>query len=155
MKWKVPAIIKIYEALGVIGDRRITVAGNDAKVESSSRGKSYEVKYDPETNSIAANDNGSYWQGYWGYPSIAFLSAEGIIPYEKRHAEALTGIPWKDINTQFKNDFKKTEEHVLGLAEKRGVVKDELRSEADRILAAIAKLDLNRLGKISKSPAGY
>ena len=71
MRWKNPPKIKVYEALGCIADNRIEVNENEAKVYSSSREKYYTVKYD--RNSIMSNDNGSYWVGYLGYPSIALL----------------------------------------------------------------------------------
>jgi hypothetical protein len=94
MKWKLPPRIKIYEALGCIADGRMEVEGNMAKVYSSSRGKFYTVTYDPERQAIMANDNGSYWQGYLGYPSIAFLMHVGAIRFDHAYAEALEGVAW-------------------------------------------------------------
>jgi hypothetical protein len=63
--WARPPIIKMYEALGAIGDQRVHVDGATAKVFSSSGNKHYTVRYDRENGAITANDNGSYWVGYW------------------------------------------------------------------------------------------
>lgn len=92
MNWKIPPIEKIPEAMGCIADNRIEISGNEAKVYSSSRGKYYSVKYSPEENAIMANDNGSYWIGYCGYPSIAFLMLKGVIKYHPKIAEAFKDV---------------------------------------------------------------
>lgn len=45
MKWKLPPKIKVYEALGCVVDGRVELVGeHEARVYSSSRGKSYVVK---------------------------------------------------------------------------------------------------------------
>ena len=154
-KWILPPKIKVHEALGAIGDERIKVNGNEAEVFSSSKGKSYTVKYEPETNSIMANDNGSYWKGYLGYPSIAFLMLNGRIKYNPKYAEGLKGIAWKDLNTNFKNDFRKTEDYIIGLLEERGITLEEFNKEVDSIYEQIEKLDINMLGNKVLPPEGY
>src|SRR3989339_2007322 len=113
MKWKHPPIIKIYEALGAVADGRVEVGGNTAKVFSSSGNKFYDVSYDKEKNAIMANDNGSYWKGYLGYPAIAFLMKTGVLSFDEKTASLLENIAWKDINQKFKNDFDKTLEFIL------------------------------------------
>ena len=112
MKWKRPPLNKVYEALGAVGDDRIKIDGNTAKVYSSSGNKFYDVTYDPDKNAIMANDNGSYWVGYLGYPSIALLLAKEIITYDHQLADYLKGFAWKDINQKFKNDFDKTDAYI-------------------------------------------
>jgi hypothetical protein len=102
--WKLPPKIKIYEALGSVADSRLEVMGNSAKVYSSSRGKYYTVTYDAAQQAIMCNDNGSYWQGYLGYPAIAYLLESGVISYDHDLAKLLGDIHWKDINQGFKND---------------------------------------------------
>jgi len=106
MKWKIPPIIKVYEALGCIADKRIEIEGNKAKVFSSSKQKFYSIEFDGK-NSIMCNDNGSYWQGYLGYPSIAFLMLKGKVDYNSKFVEALKDISWKDLNVKFKNNYEK------------------------------------------------
>ncbi len=154
MKWKIPPRIKVYEALGCIGDGRIEVSGNEAKVFSSSRGKFYSVRYDGKS-AIMSNDNGSYWAGYLGYPSIAFLMLKCKIDYNQKFSEALKGITWKDINVKFKNDYEKTEAYVLETAKEKGIDTAELLKDAENILEQIEKLNLDFFGEKTKPPAGY
>ena len=150
-----PSDIKIYEALGCVADKRITADGNNAMVSSSSGNKSYNVIYDPEKNAITTNDNGSYWQGYLGYPAIAFLLVQNIISYDPSCAEALRRIPWKDINVRNKNDFVKTQRDIIARAVLQGYDATHLESEVGKIREQIHVLGLNKLGKTAKPPAGY
>jgi hypothetical protein len=155
MKWKLPPKIKVYEALGCIADGRMEVEGNMAKVYSSSRGKFYTVTYDPKRQAIMANDNGSYWQGYLGYPSIAFLMHVGAIRFDHSYADALKDIAWKDINTKFKNDFDKTAEYIHEVLREKGISVEDFLKEVDGIVNQIRALDLSLLGKRTKPPTGY
>lgn len=153
MKWLEPPIIKIYEALGAIADGRIEVSDNAAKVYSSSRNKFYEISYAPATRSIMANDNGSYWKGYLGYPAIAYLLATGVLPYRAEYGELLKDIAWKDINQKFKNDFEKTLTNIL---EPLPVTKRKgLEDYASALLENIHTLDFSLLGKKTLPPEGY
>lgn len=155
MKWKLPPKIKIYEALGCIGDKRIEIKNNKANVFSSSKGKYYSVKYNKEKNAIMSNDNGSYWAGYLGYPSIAFLMIKRVLKYNPKSAKALKDIHWKYINIKFKNDFKKTEKYVLELVKEKGYIITELVAEVENIFEQIKKLGIEKLGKKIKPPKGY
>lgn len=153
MKWKRPPITKIYEALGAVADGRVEMEGNAAKVYSSTRNKFYTVTYDPETNSIMANDNASYWQGYLGYPAIAYLMKIGVLDFEPRLGELLKGVVWKDINQKFKNDFAKALEHILSPLTPEQ--KQNLETFAANISAQLAALNLSLLGPKTKPPDGY
>ena len=155
MEWKPPPRIKVWEALGAIADRRIEVDGPTGKVYSSSGQKYYDVTYNAEAQEITANDNGSYWQGYLGYPAICYLFAAGIVPYPQDTASALKGIAWKDINTQFKNDFSKTEKYVFDRLKEMGIPSETYEQEIKDILAKIADLHLAKLGKTKFPPKGH
>lgn len=155
MQWILPPKIKILEALGCIGDKRIEVNGNKAKVFSSSRGKYYDVEFNQTKNQIMSNDNASFYVGYLGYPSIAYLLATNIISYNPTFATALGDIKWKDINTTFKNDFDKTQEYVLGITQQRGYSNDALLKEVDDIFEKIRKMNLGYLGEKKTPPKGY
>ena len=151
--WKLPPKIKIYEALGAIADERIELDGNTSRVYSSSRGKFYTVSYDPDNNSIMANDNGSYWQGYLGYPSIAYLLSTKIISYSPKIAHYLIDIKWKDLNTQLKNDWDKTINHLHKTLTPQQL--DLLTTEINRIHEYLKSHPINKLGKRTKPPSGY
>lgn len=155
MKWKRPPIIKIYEALGAVADGRVETGGdlNSGKVYSSSRNKYYDVSYDLAKKEIMANDNGSFWKGYLGYPSIAFLMKIGVLSYDENIGNLLKDIAWKDINQKFKNDFDKTLEFILSSksADEIQVLKDFTGKASEEI----DKIDLGQLGKKVTPPDGY
>ena len=153
MKWKHPPIIKIYEALGSVADNRIEVSGNAAKIYSSSRNKFYEVFFDSEKQSIMANDNGSYWKGYLGYPAIAFLFKVGLLEFRPDMANLLKGIKWKDINQKFKSDFDKTLQYIEESLSAED--KEKLPAYVQEIDQKITELDLNLLGNKTAPPEGY
>lgn len=152
-KWRIPPLIKIYEALGAIVDDRILVSGNSAKVYSSSGNKYYDVTYDASKKAIMTNDNGSFWKGYLGYPAIAYLIKTGTLPYEVDLANLLKNIMWKDLNQKFKNDFDKTLEYILEPISEDN--RNKLNIFANNVLLEIEKLNLSMLGKKVKPPEGY
>lgn len=154
-KWKIPPRIKVLEALGAIGDERIQINGNEAKVYSSSRNKFYSVEYDKKTNTISSNDNGSYWKGYLGYPAIAYLMKIGELPVNLQFCEQLKDIKWKDINQKFKNDFEKTEKTIMDLLKKRGENVEELENFIEEILEKLIELSLQKPKNIPKPPEGH
>jgi len=147
MKWKMPPVVKIYEALGAIGDGRISVDSDKGKVMSSKGNKKYSVKFDADTNAIMANDNGSFWQGYVGYPAISFLMKIGKIEFDDAVANSLKGIAWNDVNKKFQRDYEKTIEYCLQVAEKNGVNAKKVKIEVDRIYKILGKMELGMLGK--------
>lgn len=156
MRWKPSPIIKIYEALGSIGDERVEINGDTAKVYSSSGNKYYDVLYDKEQNAITANDNGSYWVGYLGYPSIVFLFAKGIVSYDEKLSHYLKGFAWKDINTKFKNDFAKTQEYIDNqISERHSVDINEFHQELEALLEKVNNLKLEKLTTSAKPPTAY
>ncbi len=156
MKWKLAPLIKVYEALGSIGDGRFEIAGNTAKVYSSSGKKFYDAVYDPAKQAITANDNGSYWVGYLGYPSIVLLLALGVVTYDPKLAEYLKGFAWKDINQQFNNDFAQTQDYIdRRVAEKFKIDIKAFHKDLTAIQTAVNALNLNKLEDGKKPPEGY
>lgn len=153
MTWHHPPITKLYEALGAVADGRIEISGNTAKVYSSSRAKFYDVTYDPDANEIMANDNGSYWKGYLGYPAVGFLMKKGILSYDPNLGLLLKDIPWKDINQKFKNDFDAALEYIL--ESKSETERNKLREFMEKVDGEIKALNIGMLGKKKQPPAGY
>lgn len=141
-------MIKLYEALGALGDGRIQVQGDRATVWSSSRKKYYDVRYDATTRAIMANDNGSYWQGYLGYPSICYMLAAGLVVYPRELEGELAGIQWKELNVANKNDWAKTESAVRAMIESRHPGHDFVRFDETMtaLMDAVMALGLARLG---------
>ena len=164
MKWKIPPEIKIYEALGCIADDRIEINGNKVKTWSSSRNKYYEVEYEEQTRKIIANDNGSYYQKYLGYPMIAYLMKIDELSFDEKCAEMLKGIMWKDLNMKYNRnkgervpdyDFDGViEEIYTNLEEKRKDV-EKLKKFVEKVLDEIKEEEFEILESNLKPPKEY
>jgi hypothetical protein len=153
-KWKMPPAAKVYEALGALGDGRVTLVDEThARVKSSDRTKTYEVENSPDFREISSNDNASYWQGYLGYPAIATLLARGFHRSPSAIIKALTGIPWKELNRRFRNDYSKT----IGEVEARMVADGHdpaaVRGEVNSVMDALARLAPARGARRARPPA--
>jgi len=151
--WKYPSITKMYEALGAVADDRVQVDGNAGKCFSSSGNKFYEITHSSELSAIMSNDNTSYWKGELGYPAVAFLLKAGVLEYRAEQGQLLKGIPWKNINQKYKNDFEKALEHILQDIDPDK--RDSLREYCSLLVEEIKKLELKKLGKQTKPPEGY
>lgn len=163
MKWKIPPIIKIYEALGCIADGRLEIDGHQAKVYSSSGRKFYSIRYDPESNSIMVNDNGSYFVGYLGYPAIAYLMQIGELDFSEKFADALKGVHWKNLNSKHdRNKGKGVPDYDFGavikeidlLVQERGIDMVEFKRYLKRILEQFKSKGFNLLGGKQLPPNG-
>jgi len=152
-QWKMPPLVKVYEALGAIGDGRVRIENSRrATVVSSDESKTYEVETSADGREIASNDNASYWQGYVGYPAIAVLLARGFYRPPANVTDALAGVAWKDLNRKFKNDWARTIAEVEQNLEQAGHDPDAVRSEADAVLSFLRALRPVR-GKRIRPPA--
>jgi hypothetical protein len=139
--WKMPPPIKIYEALGAIGDGRVRLEDEHRAMVTSSEGdKTYQVEISEDGREISSNDNGSYWQGYLGYPAIAVLLMRGLYRPPANTIDALAGIPWKEINRRYKNDYDKTLAEVNKIVEASGHDPDAIAIEVESIIEAARKL---------------
>jgi len=153
--WKKPPKAKIYEALGAIGDKRVTLLENrTAQVVSSSGDKTYTVEWSEDEKAITSNDNASFWQGYLGYPILAVLMLKNKIVFDPRIASILKGIHWKKINKQFNNKYDAAIEHILSSLEMNGVNKEEIIIEINKIDSQLIELELNRMPSHNKPPKG-
>ncbi len=140
--WRLPPKIKVLEALGAIADGRVTLTDDGAIVRSSDGTRAYRVVY-KGGNIIDADDNGSKFRGYLGYPSIAVLMLRGVLPFDKEIAEALRGIPWKRLNETYKS-YAKVEEIVLSEAEKKGVSKERIKAFVEKVMDEVKKRKFRR-----------
>ncbi|MCA9391975.1 hypothetical protein KC614_02105 [candidate division WWE3 bacterium] len=150
--WKNPPKIKIYEALSALTSGRIHVDGDNAKVDSSDKTKTYDVEYEESTNAITANDNGSYWQGYLGYPAIAYLLAVGVVKFDKSVADALASVEWNKINKLTNRNYDQSIEYALTRASSAGFDVELIKTQVAEISSQLEKLGLVKLGKTAKPP---
>ena len=148
-----PPLIKVYEAMGALGDGRVRLQDDGrAQVTSSEGDKTYDVEVSADNREISSNDNASYWQGYLGYPGIAVLLARGFYRPPANVIDALAGIPWKELNRQFRNDYDKTLAAVSKTVEETGHDPEAVRIEAEAVIEAVRKLAPVR-GKRRRPPA--
>ena len=151
-QWKMPPLVKVYEALGAIGDGRVRIEDSRrAMVTSSDGSKTYEVETSADGREISSNDNASYWQGYVGYPAIAVLLARGFYHPSENVTGALAGVAWKELNRKFKNDWAMTIAEVEKKLEQAGHDPGAVRSEAEAVLSFLRALRPVR-GKRSRPP---
>jgi len=154
--WLPPHISKIYEALTAIADDRIKLmSDNSASVTSSSRGKSYTVAFDPQTNSITSNDNTAFYTGSVSYPMVALLMYKGIVNYNHSLLSPLSNIVWKDIMQKYKNDYDKGIEYVLSELSTKEIDIIEIRLEIDAIYKKVCALKLKKLQPRLPPPLAY
>ncbi len=155
--WKLPPPIKVYEAMGAIGDGRVRAVDDDAarsawEVVSSDGSKSYSVELSTDGREVSSNDNASYWQGYLGYPAIAVLIARGTLRATPVATHLLAGIPWKEINRRHRNAYERTAAEVARIVRERGGDPDAIAAEAAAIIDTLAALGLQR-GARPRPPA--
>ncbi|MBN1636813.1 MAG: hypothetical protein JW920_09880 [Deltaproteobacteria bacterium] len=152
--WKLPPKAKIYEALSAVADGRVALSidDNQAGVTSSSGTKTYNVMWNDDISAITSNDNASYWHGYLGYPILAALMVQKKLQYDKKVAELMAGINWKQVNRQHHNNYDKAVAHVLKSLEEKGADAGSIRQEVDRIFAQIEHLGLQKLSRIKRPP---
>ena len=118
-----PPDIKVLEAAGALGDGRVHVEPSGglvrAKVVSSTGERTYTVVLRASQRGASmyaySDDNGTRYRGYIGYPIIAVMMHQGMLPRNHQVEEALRGIPWKELNEKYKK-YSLTKEHVLEAA---------------------------------------
>src|SRR5216683_1562217 len=136
--WKMPPIAKVYEAIGALGDGRVTIEDSThASIKSSDGSKTYEIEISSDGREISSNDSASYWQGYLGYPAIAVMLARGLYGPRADVVKALSGVPWKELNTRFRNNYDRTIVEVLQQAEQNGYDVVAIRREAEAVLDSL------------------
>ena len=104
---KLPPFEKVYEAYSALADGRVTLCPDErlASVVSSNGEKSYTVAWDEARTTYSSNDNATYWQGYAGYPVIAVLMEQGLVPLDRAVAAGFAGIDWAELNERFHRDY--------------------------------------------------
>jgi hypothetical protein len=151
--WKMPPLIKVYEALGAVADGRVRLLDERrAQVTSSDGSKTYEVEL--VERAITANDNASYWQGYLGYPAIAMMIARGLIGADPSSIAALRGIPWKELNSRFHNDYARTLSEVARRLTARAADPAMIDAACATVLEAVRQYAPRR-GARRRPPSGH
>ncbi len=135
---KLPPIEKIPEAYSAIADGRVEMKGNTATVKSSTLEKEYLIKW--KDNLYYSNDSSTYWQGYPGYPVLAVLFLQGILPLKEEIVPYFKGINWNVLNKETKRDYQKSLEMVLEKFDKE--IQVCIKEEINEVYDKIKKLDI-------------
>ncbi|BEP16944.1 hypothetical protein PYJP_02960 [Pyrofollis japonicus] len=143
-----PPRIKVLEALGAIADGRIEkISDKKYRVVSSEGDRVYTVYVDPEKGLAYSNDNGTRLRGYIGYPIIAVLMVEGVLPFDKELSEALRDIPWRKLNETYKK-YRLVEQEVKKIAATRGISPARLDKFVEEVMSSLRKLRLKLIDTI-------
>lgn len=152
--WKAPPIAKVYEALSALASGRVLmIDGQTAHVVSSSRDKSYIVQWDIHRSAFTSNDNGSYWQGYIGYPIIAVMLGLDRLPYDRHLAQVIADVHWKELNTEASNDFDKAVKRVLSQLDP--TTREQLKTLVDSIHTNLGQAMPGKLRSDRKPPVSH
>ncbi len=138
-----PPRIKVLEALSAIADGRVKVNGNKAIVTSSDGSRQYQVCVDLAKGIANSTDNGTKYRNYIGYPIIALLMLKGVLKFDPKLAEALKGIPWRELNEKYKK-YSKVMEIIFDELEKKGIKREDVESFINEVMGEIAKLKLRK-----------
>ncbi|MBR9679542.1 MAG: hypothetical protein GOU99_00665 [Candidatus Altiarchaeota archaeon] len=115
MNWKIPPKLKILEALGAIADNRVKIIDSEnAEVISEDKTERFLVTRDLASNAIMSNDQESSEKGFLGYPSLAVLMINGVLPYDIQLAKKLKNVPWKRLRDTYKDYDVEFHELVKG-----------------------------------------
>lgn len=137
---KMPPIEKIYEAYTAIADGRVSLvpAESRAAVASSDGAKAYTVTWSGDT--YTSNDNGTYWQGYAGYPVIAVLLLQGRLTLDRDAAALFSGVNWTRLNQDYKRNYAAA---VDSIVQERGYDAGAIRSAAEKVYSELKALPLS------------
>lgn len=141
---KLPPIEKIYEAYTAIADNRIRLVATPsfaaekgtADVKSSDGTKSYTVSWD--IRQYSSDDNATFWQGYAGYPVIALMMLQGLVPYEKSVACGFSHVNWTELNARHKRDYAAA---VSEIVQSRNLDREAVALAAAEAYSALERLD--------------
>jgi len=139
-----PPKIKVLEALGAIADNRIKNLGKNLyEVISSEGDRKYKVYVNLSLSEACSTDNGTTYRDYVGYPIIAVLMLEGVLPYDEELSRALAGIKWRELNTKYKN-YAIVENIVKREVTGRGVSEVRLEGFSESVLAKLRAIKLRK-----------
>ncbi len=152
---KLPPLEKILEAWSAIGAGRIRLLSppdadsGEALVDSSDASKSYMLSWDGHT--YRSTDNATVWQAYPGYPVLALLMLQGLLPLPQEYAKLLASVNWHKLNKEARGNYAQAASEAfkaLGLDEEK---RAEILRKAEETYALLPSLDIS-VGRYRKAP---
>ncbi len=138
-----PPRIKVLEALSAVADGRVKLDNGRAIVISSDGSRQYKVCVNLDKRTANSTDNGTKYRNYVGYPIIAVLMLKNALKYDERIANALKGIPWRELNEKYKK-YSKVMEVIFERLEKQGIRREEVEKYIDEVMSELKKLKLRK-----------
>lgn len=140
---KLPPVEKVFEAWTAIADGRIEMHENSATVSSSDGAKSYTVRWND--NNYSSDDNATFWRGYAGYPVLAVMMLQGLLPCDKSQLMLWKNVNWKELNTRYRNNYSKAVEEV---ASQRNIDLKVAYSAAETVIEKLKNIPIELKRKI-------
>jgi hypothetical protein len=138
---KMPPKQKVYEAFSAIADGRVHLQEKQAEVQSSDRAKTYTVEWDDTV--YRSNDNATYWAGYPGYPVLAVWMLQGKLPYDPEVIPVMAGIPWKQLNEEYRRDYDAAAAEAMRRKQEQGADTAAAEKLAEQVYEALNGLNLS------------
>lgn len=132
---KLPPIEKVFEAWTALASHRVRLYEDHADISSSDGEKGYVVRF--SGNQYSSDDNATYWQGYAGYPVIAVLMLQGLLPYDRQEADLWSDINWTELNKKHRNKYAAA---VAEVAADRNIDLQKSYADAERVMEALKTL---------------
>ncbi len=145
---KLPPIEKIYEAYSALADSRICIKENTADVVSSDGSKSYQVEWND--NTYASTDNGTYWQGYTGYPVIGVLILQSKLKVDKDIFHYFSNVNWNSLNKKHKRDYHAALSEVFEEKQIPPQDRETIENLTQQVYEQLKALDLKIVRKIKE-----
>lgn len=148
---KLPPIEKIHEAYSALADGRVRMDPDNrrAEVDSSDGSKTYTVTW-PEVNPQAdgslpqavytSNDNATYWKLYPGYPILAVMMLQGLLPYDRDMSRQWGGVNWTELNNRYRRDYAKAVDSVIA---ERGLDPDAVSRAVGEVYNALPDMPVS------------
>ena len=110
--------------------------------------KSYQVEWND--NTYASTDNGTYWQGYTGYPVIGVLILQSKLKVDKDIFHYFSNVNWNSLNKKHKRDYHAA---LLEVFEEKQIPpqdRETIENLTQQVYEQLKALDLKIVRKIKE-----
>ncbi|MDE6916009.1 MAG: hypothetical protein K2P39_04335 [Lachnospiraceae bacterium] len=143
---KLPPIEKIYEAYSALADNRIKMGADSAEVVSSDGAKTYKITW--KDNTYSSTDNGTYWQGYPGYPVIGVLILQSKLTVDSAVFAHFSGVNWNSLNQKHKRDYRAALLEVFAQKALSKEKTDAIEAMTQQVFDQLKTLDIKIVRKL-------
>ena len=101
-------------------------------------------------NTYASTDNGTYWQGYTGYPVIGVLILQSKLKVDKDIFHYFSNVNWNSLNKKHKRDYHAA---LLEVFEEKQIPpqdRETIENLTQQVYEQLKALDLKIVRKIKE-----